>query len=106
MLAELLRENVLRSSAECTREWIVVGRKHVYDWDIQVLFVKFELVSGDCCSTLREYDRAANKVKILQIGDCKMLKQRVYARHELGAEREKLDSFVSVRDEGDKEEEI
>lgn len=33
MLAELLKEKVLKSCAKCVRKWVVVERSHVYNGD-------------------------------------------------------------------------
>lgn len=96
MLAELLRERVLRSSAKSMEKWVSVGRIHVYDGDIRVMFLEPGFVRGGSCATLKSYSLAANKTRILRTGDCEVHAQRVYSTKEFDAGKKMLNIVVVV----------
>lgn len=76
------------------------------DNNIRIVFLKSGFISGGFCSTLKDYDHATNKVRISRTEDCEMHEKRVYASRESSAKRKILNSFVKIRGEGDKHEEI
>lgn len=101
MLVEILGEKALRAFAKCIREWVLVDMIFVCDGNILVIFVKSGLTGGGRCPTLKNYDRAANKVIISWTEDCEMQEQIVYVSCGFGAGRKFLNSFMMVRDNGD-----
>lgn len=106
ILVELLREEALKSSPKCVRGCVLVDRTHVHDEDVQAVFVKSGSISRASCPTLNEYNRAADKRRILRSGHCVLLEQGLYAIRESGSERRILNSAVVVRGEGVEGEEI
>lgn len=71
-----------------------------------MMIVKSGLISEGHCSTLQDYDRAADKIKISRTEDCEMYEQSVYASRGFAVERKMLSRFVISRGEGDGREEI
>lgn len=55
-----------------------------------VMFVKSGFISGGCCSTLKYYDRDANKIRTLRTEDCEIHERKVYASRDFGVERKML----------------
>lgn len=78
-----------------------MDRSHVCSGDTWVIFLKSGFINGGCCATLKNYDRAANRVTISRIKDCEMHEQRVHVSREFGAQRKMLNGFVIVIGEGD-----
>lgn len=69
-LAELLKEKALRPLPKRLRKWVLVDRTHICEADTRVMFVKSGFITGNYCSNLKNYDRAANKIGISRTEDC------------------------------------
>lgn len=69
--------------------------------DARVTLVKSGSISAVCCSTLKDYNCAANQIRILPIADCEMHGQSVYATCKSGASRKMLTSVVVVENKSD-----
>lgn len=70
MMFELLRKRAMQSFPACVRECVLEAGRHVYNENICMKFVKSEIVSGEFCSTLRDYDKLRSRVEIFQTRDC------------------------------------
>lgn len=68
--------------------------------------MKSGFLSENYCTTLSDYNRAANKAKTLRKKEYEMHEHRVYASRKSGAERKMLIGLVVLRDECDEREEI
>lgn len=88
------------------KECVLIDRSNVCDGDDRIVFVKFEFQTEGCCSSLKDYYRAANQIGISRTEDCKMHEHRVYASREFDAERRALNSFVVMRDKGIDEKDV
>lgn len=86
MLAELLEEEVLRSSAKCIGKHVLVYGSLVCNGDTRVVFVKSGRINAGFCSRLKKYDITAYKIRFLRTKHCETHKQRVYASREFAAE--------------------
>lgn len=87
MPIELVREKSLRSFAKCVREWVLVDKSNACDGDVWVVLVKSGLIIESCCSTLKNYELAAEKTRISRTAYCKTHEQKMYASSESNADR-------------------
>lgn len=85
----------------CERRFLG-GRKHVYDENTPMKFLKSDFVREGFCPTLSAYDRSWNGSKIPGTGNCVLHEQIVYAAHEAGAERKMMTSVQLIRGESGK----
>lgn len=69
MLVELLRAKALRSFVKCIRKRVFVDGSHVCDRSVWVMFVKPGFMQEDPCPTLKDYDRAADRMRTSRTED-------------------------------------
>lgn len=87
MLAELLENETFRSFAKCMRKLVLEERDHLGGGNSWVSVVRSVFTNGGCFPTLRDCDRAENKIRMSPTEDCEMHAQRVYASRRSGAEK-------------------
>lgn len=76
------------------------------DGDVRMVSVKSGFISGGFCSKLDSYSRALIFVRASKVKGCVRCVQMVYASSKSRAQKKILNSFVAIRAEKDKGEEV
>lgn len=97
VLVEHFRENTFQSIAECVRACFLVERRPVCDGDSCVEFLQSGFVDRQFCSTLSDYEKSQNKIKLSETGVCLLHEQKMCTSYELGAEKKIVSSNVLIK---------